>query len=453
MSLEEDRKFFTNFKDEIRQTLLAIETYENAIIVGERGSGKTSFLNHIYHNLLENKRVLTVRFSTLKVIDINQVNFLTGIFNEVVSLSHKYFSNKVKLKNFLISMFEPSQKNLRDTEYEVPKDDFYVALDKFTSIIDYLKKDGVDICVILDDTDKIDSKLIWNIFRGIRDALWKLKIPIIITSLPNQVNEITKVPLDHFFPYLIKLKSFDLDSSHELIEKRLQYSDLNVKLNNEVMEEILRRTGGNPRDIIEIFKKLFEDIEIKDSITKKQLESLGLLFSKKLPNIERSVCNYLIHYPNTSASSPEFASSIGVTRSRLAQILNKLKKQGMIGSKKEGKTVTYFLTSYGKHYRNEEHKSSTNEIKILPGSSIPNQRRYLEPEILSINVGDKVIWKNTDTAAHTVTSGTQENGPNGTFDSALFMAGTNFEMIFDKKGTYPYFCMVHPWKTGKIIVK
>ena len=452
MSLEEDRKFFTNFKDEINQVLLAIETYENVIIVGERGSGKTSFLNHIYHRILENKKTITVRFSTLKVIEFNQVNFLTGIFNEIATISNKYFSNKVKLKNALIGMLDTNQKHLQDYEYEIQKDDFYVALDRFTSLIDFLKKDGIDVCIILDDTDKIDSKLIWNTFRGIRDPLWKLKVPIVMTSLPNQINEITNVPLDHFFPYLIKLEQFDFRSAFNLIEKRLHYSDFKIKISDEVMEEILRRATGNPRNFIEIFKRLFEKLDIKNSITKKQLESLGLLFSIKLPSIERAICNYLIHDPNTSASSHEFASSIGVTRSRLAQILNKLKKQGIIGSKKEGRTVTYFLTSYGQKYRDEP-DSITKEIKILPKSSTPHKGKYLEPQFLSINVRDKVIWKNEDSAAHTVTSGTPQHGPDGTFDSSLFMSGTNFEMLFDKKGIYPYFCMVHPWKVGKITVK
>jgi len=43
-------------------------------------------------------------------------------------------------------------------------------------------------------------------------------------------------------------------------------------------------------------------------------------------------------------------------------------------------------------------------------------------------------------------------GPNGLFDSSLFMSGTTFEVTFTEKGEYPYFDMVHPWITGKIIV-
>ncbi|MCH6571973.1 MAG: hypothetical protein IH780_05365, partial [Thaumarchaeota archaeon] len=48
--------------------------------------------------------------------------------------------------------------------------------------------------------------------------------------------------------------------------------------------------------------------------------------------------------------------------------------------------------------------------------------------------------------------GTPSDGPDGTFDSSLFMAGTTFEHTFDEAGTYDYFCMVHPWMTGTVQV-
>ena len=39
------------------------------------------------------------------------------------------------------------------------------------------------------------------------------------------------------------------------------------------------------------------------------------------------------------------------------------------------------------------------------------------------------------------------------FDSGLTMAGSTYKIRFNNKGTFDYFCMVHPWKMGKIIVE
>ena len=94
-------------------------------------------------------------------------------------------------------------------------------------------------------------------------------------------------------------------------------------------------------------------------------------------------------------------------------------------------------------------------ISIPSGSSVPGCDETNEcfiPAEVTVNVGDTVIWSNDDSAAHTVTSGTSTGGPDGIFDSSLFMADTTFSYTFDKAGEYNYFCMVHPWMTGKIQV-
>lgn len=94
-----------------------------------------------------------------------------------------------------------------------------------------------------------------------------------------------------------------------------------------------------------------------------------------------------------------------------------------------------------------------NVVRILPGSSVPGNERFLEPETLEIKIGEKVMWVNDDTAAHTITSGTAAGGSDHIFDSSLFMSKSTFEITFNQKGTYNYYDMVHPWIAGKIIVK
>ena len=97
----------------------------------------------------------------------------------------------------------------------------------------------------------------------------------------------------------------------------------------------------------------------------------------------------------------------------------------------------------------------TGTISIPPGSSVPgceaNRECYI-PADVTISVGDTITWSNDDTAAHTVTSGTPDSGPDGTFDSSLFMSETTYEFTFDTAGKYDYFCMVHPWMTGIVTV-
>ncbi|MEM2785529.1 MAG: PEFG-CTERM sorting domain-containing protein [Candidatus Nitrosotenuis sp.] len=96
------------------------------------------------------------------------------------------------------------------------------------------------------------------------------------------------------------------------------------------------------------------------------------------------------------------------------------------------------------------------EVSIAPGSSTPGCEAANEcfiPHEVTIDVGGEVTWSNDDTAGHTVTSGTLDGGPDGNFDSSLFMAGKTFSHKFEEAGEFPYFCVVHPWMTGVVIVQ
>ena len=93
----------------------------------------------------------------------------------------------------------------------------------------------------------------------------------------------------------------------------------------------------------------------------------------------------------------------------------------------------------------------TPEGTSVPGCELDDT--CFQPSYLTILVGDTVDWVNDDVAAHTVTSGSPQDGPSGVFDSSLVMAGTVFSHTFEEPGTYPYFCLVHPWMIGSVIVE
>ena len=101
---------------------------------------------------------------------------------------------------------------------------------------------------------------------------------------------------------------------------------------------------------------------------------------------------------------------------------------------------------------------ATVEVGMAAGSSSPGCETTDEcfiPSEVTTDVGSEVIWSNDDTAAHTVTSGTIEDSESvgAVFDSSLFMAGKTFSYKFEEAGEFPYFCVVHPWMSGTVIVQ
>ncbi len=76
------------------------------------------------------------------------------------------------------------------------------------------------------------------------------------------------------------------------------------------------------------------------------------------------------------------------------------------------------------------------------------------PQFIRVNVGDSVTWTNSDTVSHTATSGQLTDNKTGTiFDSGLMAPGKSYTSPpFTTAGTYDYYCQVHPWMIGQVIV-
>ena len=92
-------------------------------------------------------------------------------------------------------------------------------------------------------------------------------------------------------------------------------------------------------------------------------------------------------------------------------------------------------------------------VTISPGSSSPSNGKNFVPDTLPVKAGTTVTWTNGDTTLHTVTSGTPEGGNSGTeFDSSYIAAGKSFQHAFNTAGTFDYYCTLHPFMKGKIVV-
>ena len=97
-----------------------------------------------------------------------------------------------------------------------------------------------------------------------------------------------------------------------------------------------------------------------------------------------------------------------------------------------------------------------------PELNTPAEEWY-NPTKLSVKYGDTITWMNNDREGHTVTSGkgsgrfgwmSDDYGtPDGYFDSGRFMPGESWSFTVNKIGTIPYFCTIHPWMEGIIIVE
>lgn len=95
-------------------------------------------------------------------------------------------------------------------------------------------------------------------------------------------------------------------------------------------------------------------------------------------------------------------------------------------------------------------------ITIPQGAAVQGNPSY-EPAELTVKVGDEIHVMNEDNVPHTVTSGTGNSDPNKgkVFDTSIINGGDSAEIVLTnvEAGQYDFFCIVHEYMKGKLIIE
>ena len=81
-----------------------------------------------------------------------------------------------------------------------------------------------------------------------------------------------------------------------------------------------------------------------------------------------------------------------------------------------------------------------------PGGALAVQNFLFCPVSVTVTAGSELRWSNRDQAPHTVSA------DSGEFDTGNFGHGELRSLRFDRPGTYHYFCRLHPFMRGTVVV-
>jgi plastocyanin len=70
-----------------------------------------------------------------------------------------------------------------------------------------------------------------------------------------------------------------------------------------------------------------------------------------------------------------------------------------------------------------------------------------QPARLVVSPGTRLVWTNTDSDPHTVDS------TKNVWSSEALDTNSTFARVFSKIGTFPYYCSIHPFMHGTIVVQ
>ncbi|MFB5620428.1 MAG: plastocyanin/azurin family copper-binding protein [Nitrosopumilus sp.] len=109
--------------------------------------------------------------------------------------------------------------------------------------------------------------------------------------------------------------------------------------------------------------------------------------------------------------------------------------------------------SVSEHILNPE---DTFLIEIVPGAVVEGNPNYVPNKpVVTLEINNRVLWKNNDDTAHTVTPDHRHaDSYSGDFGSSgVLKPGETYEFLFTEPQDVPYHCTPHPWMEGTISVE
>jgi len=122
---------------------------------------------------------------------------------------------------------------------------------------------------------------------------------------------------------------------------------------------------------------------------------------------------------------------------------------GAVGIFKVGATGQSTTTTTTLTETNSTAPTGGVSVAINSGSALNTTSTYFFPTTITVVIGvnNTVIWTNDDSAEHTVTA------TNHSFNSGFIEPDQSFTYTFTNPGTYTYYCTIHPWMKGTVIVR
>ena len=90
-------------------------------------------------------------------------------------------------------------------------------------------------------------------------------------------------------------------------------------------------------------------------------------------------------------------------------------------------------------------------VDALASAAVSIRTFQFTPDTLRVSASTRVVWTNADEIEHTITSGAPD-ARDDRFNGVVTTRGAAYSAVFEKPGTYRYFCDRHRFMTGTVIV-
>lgn len=303
-----DHQLFANRSSELHRVSRALDLGLNAYVHGPPGSGRTSFLRQIERAHPDAHYVRLFGVETLSD-RLDQIELaVTG----------------VPLKRTRRPAWADALAAMSTTETKIVAD----PLRHLRKALGPIRGDPLHVALV----DDVDRKVCHELFGRLRDGLWELPIQWVVAGTSASLDP----PADTFFDAVVELPPFDQEGLRELLRLRAasgtpEEGSLLMKTADSVLDAVAPCT---PRRALTVLRDLYLSDDLLDAT--RQLENLQSARANLKPTANRLV-DALIHHGPTHAGDAQLLEEVGVTRSRVVQLLAELEADGLVTAQREGR--------------------------------------------------------------------------------------------------------------------
>ena len=304
-----DHRLFADRSSELRRVLRALDLGLNAYVHGARGSGRTSFLRQVERDRPEARYVRLHGFEAL-----------AGRLDEI--------ERAVTGKNVLE---RPRPSPLAEAFKSFSNIEVRVAADPLRYLREAIERIGSELphVVLVDDLGHEECH---ELFGRLRDGLWELPIQWVVTGSVSSLDP----PADTFFDAVVELPLLGHEGLRELVRRRAESGTPEEGSLLETRAESVIDTVApcTPRRALAVVRDLYLSDDVAEATS--HLAKLQYARARLQPTANR-LLDALIHHGPTHAGDAELLAEVGVTRSRVVQLLAELEADGLVTAQREGR--------------------------------------------------------------------------------------------------------------------
>ncbi len=318
-----DLGLFVDRRHELRETADFLAMRSNVLLLGGRGSGRTSFLHRLQADMTaDGWRVVFVEgpLAETPLEFLSLLRYRISPEFEVPPLATQVTTVARAGTAFLYS---PS---VRRRPLEGAPGESELMLDLINEIAGLLRGTSDQTVILVDEIPSPDVS--HALFGRLRDELWQLPASWVVTANTSDKARYLRPPADAFFPHVVVLRGLDVDASVELLQLRLGPRALPKK----TLIELASQSRGSPRRLLSLARAALSgtavhELRARTDRREREITQLDEPARRLVLEIEAN--------GPVSASDPALLERLGWSRSRAAQVLAALERSGIVSGSTE----------------------------------------------------------------------------------------------------------------------